>query len=85
MKIKLLSLMILITSAFIATGCDTDTEALEIQKLKTYDDQYYENLRAYKKSDHCLSFGWYAAYAPLEGVKGYKRSSIMGRKNCRAT
>jgi len=80
MKIKLLSLMILITSAFIATGCDTDTEALEIQKLKTYDDQYYENLRAYKKSDHCLSFGWYAAYAPLEGVKGYKDPASWGER-----
>ncbi|WP_321518612.1 glycoside hydrolase family 18 [uncultured Bacteroides sp.] len=80
MKIKLLSLLIFISSAFIITSCDTDTEALEIQKLKTYDKQYYENLRAYKKTDHCLSFGWYAAYAPLEGVKGYKDPASWGER-----
>ncbi len=80
MKIKLSGLLIFILSGFVITGCDTEPEALEIQKLKTYDDQYYENLRAYKKSEHCLSFGWYAAYAPLEGVTGYKDPASWGER-----
>lgn len=80
MKISLLGLLALASAAFVATGCDTDVEALEIQKLTTYDEQYYENLREYKKSDHCIFFGWYAAYAPLEGVGGYKDPASWGER-----
>ncbi len=58
----------------------TDTESLEVQKLKTYDAQYFENLRAYKKSDHSISFAWYAAYAPIEGVEGYKDPASWGER-----
>ncbi len=67
MKVKFTPLLILILAPFIVGSCDTETETLEIQQLKTYDSQYFENLRAYKKSDHCLCFGWYAAYA-TEGL-----------------
>ena len=61
-------------------SCDTEIEALEIQKPYTYDEQYYANLRAYKKTDHQLSFGWFAAYAPIEGVEGYKDPSSWGER-----
>jgi len=80
MKQKIAALWVLIPFLFIATSCETDIEALEIQELKTYDEQYFENLRAYKKSDHCLSFVWYAAYAPLEGVEGYKEPASWGER-----
>lgn len=80
MKVKLLGLLILILSVFTHTACDTDAEALDIQKLKTYDDQYYANLRAYKKTDHVISFGWYAAYAPIEGVDGFKDPASWGER-----
>jgi hypothetical protein len=80
MKIKIFSLLILAVFAFVLSGCETDIDALEVQKLKTYDEQYYENLRAYKKSEHCLSFVWYAAYAPLEGVEGYKDPASWGER-----
>lgn len=46
-------------------SCDSDwteAEAINIQKEKTYDKKYYENLRAYKQSDHAVCFGWYNAY-----------------------
>lgn len=79
-KIKLYALSIFVLSAIVFAGCDTDVEALEIQKLKTYDEQYYENIRAYKKTPHCLSFGWYAAYANIEGVEGYKEPSSWGER-----
>lgn len=41
----------------------TDIENLEIQKPYTYNEQYYENLRAYKASDHQVSFMWFADYS----------------------
>jgi hypothetical protein len=40
----------------------TDVENLEIQEPYTYSDQYYENLRAYKASDHQISFMWFSDY-----------------------
>ncbi|MGV8138037.1 MAG: glycoside hydrolase family 18 [Mangrovibacterium sp.] len=80
MKIRIFSLLILALSALVIASCETDIEALEIQKLTTYDEQYYENLREYKKSEHCLSFAWYAAYAPLEGVEGYKDPASWGER-----
>lgn len=44
------------------TSC-TDVENEEIQKPYTYSDQYYANLRAYKASDHQVSFMWFADYS----------------------
>lgn len=44
------------------TSCNTDVENIEIQKPYTYDDTYYENLREYKKSDHAISYMWFADY-----------------------
>jgi len=45
-----------------ATSCDTNIESEDIQNPYTYSDLYYENLRAYKASDHPISFGWFAQY-----------------------
>jgi len=80
MKIKLMSLLILISSLFVIVSCDTETEALEIQKLKTYDNQYYENLRAFKKSNHEISYAYYEAWSPVEGVSGYKDPASWGER-----
>lgn len=44
-------------------SCNTDIENLEIQKPYTYSEQYYENLRAYKSSDHQVSFMWFSDYS----------------------
>lgn len=80
MKKILYRTLIFILFAVMTVGCDTEALPLEIQKLKSYDEQYYENLRAYKQSDHTLSFVWYAAYAPLEGVSGYKDPASWGER-----
>jgi len=61
------------------TGCETDPVALHIQKPFKYDEQYYENLRAYKNTDHTIFYGWYAAYGNKEGVQAsYKQSASWG-------
>ena len=38
-------------------SCNTDIESLTIQRPLTYDDQYYQNLRDYKASEHEIAFG----------------------------
>ena len=72
MKTKITGLLTFLIGTFFFYSCDTDVEALEIQKLKTYDEQYFENLRAFKKSDHEISYAYYEAWSPIEGVTGYK-------------
>ena len=69
MKIKIYCLAsFLITLLFI--GCSTDPETLNVQKLKTYDAQYYENLRTFHASDHEISYAYYEGWSPVEGVSG---------------
>ena len=79
MRIKLISFLILLITLLSVTGCIKD-EALVIQKPYTYDEQYYADLRAYKKTNHILSFGWYAAYAPIAGAGGYKDPASWGER-----
>ena len=43
-------------------ACDSEIESVSIQNPLRADEQYYENLRNYKKSDHAICFGWYSAY-----------------------
>lgn len=45
------------------TSCDTDVETETIQGLKTYDAQYYKNLRDYHNSDHQIAYAYYASWA----------------------
>ena len=45
---------------FVVSGCDTDIEPEVIQAANTYNEEYYQNLREYKKTDHAICFGWYA-------------------------
>jgi hypothetical protein len=64
MKTKIyIFLTSLFVSAIIFCSCDTYPEAEQLLKPKTYDDQYYANLRAFKKSDHQISYGWYSDYS----------------------
>lgn len=57
---------------FVVSGCDTDIEPEVIQAANTYNEEYYQNLREYKKTDHAICFGWYAGYtseaSPSQGL-----------------
>lgn len=63
-----------------ALSACTDYEALDIQKPYTYDEQYYQNLRDYKKTDHEISYAYYEGYAPLEGVVDDKDPASWGER-----
>ena len=65
---------------FVLISCDTDIENMEIQKLYTYDEQYYTNLREFKKSDHEISYAYYEAWAPIEGTTGTKYPASWGER-----
>lgn len=67
MKFNILKAVIPALAVFAVTGCDDwttpepkdfDSPLTEIIK----DDAYYEALRAYKASDHSVSFGWYSEW-----------------------
>ena len=67
MKFNILKALIPALAVFAVTGCDDwttpepkdfDSPLTEILK----DDAYYEALRAYKASDHSVSFGWYSEW-----------------------
>lgn len=64
MKIRFIAPLILLV--LFAAAC-TKEKALVIQEPYTYDEQYYANLRAYKKTDHTICFGWFAAYRTGSG------------------
>lgn len=68
----LLAATMLMSAAFVS--CDTEEENIEVQVPNTYDEQYYANIRAYKKTDHCVFFGYYAQWAQAEGVEGWKEN-----------
>ena len=67
MKFNILKAVIPALAVFAVTGCDDwttpepkdfDSPLTEILK----DDAYYEALRAYKASDHSVSFGWFSEW-----------------------
>lgn len=56
-------LIVCLSVLIIGTMAGCKKEALELQKPYKYSDEYYANLRAYKKSKHQLCFGWYSDYS----------------------
>lgn len=80
MKTNIFTVMLVCLVAFMVSCEKQNTaEALQIQKPYTYSDQYYANLRAYKKTKHQVFYGWFAAYAHKEGVTAeYKKSASWG-------
>ena len=60
-KGSLLAILIITGSLFFITCKKIDP--IQFQKTYLYSDEYYENLRAYKKSNHPICYGWYSDYA----------------------
>jgi hypothetical protein len=78
MNIKLYGLVALLSG--VALSSCTDTERIEVQKPYTYDDTYFENIRAFKKTKHEVSYAYYAAWSPVEGAVGYKDPASLGER-----
>ena len=72
---------VLLTCITGLAGCKKNTtpENIQVQTPYNYSDEYFANLRAYKKTDHQVFYGWFAAYAQKEGVTAeYKKSPSWG-------
>jgi hypothetical protein len=63
MKPILFNILIILVCVIALSSCETDPLAEVMQKPYTYNDQYYANLRAYKKSDHQICYGWFPDYS----------------------
>lgn len=63
-------------SVFI-TACDTDAEIKDPANLTDPDrsEQYYEQLRAYKQTDHTVAFGWFGNWV---GAGASLENSLRG-------
>lgn len=69
--------------ALMTTGmasCDTEPEALDLQPLKEYSEEYYQALRDYKQTSHEICYVYYADWAPIEGASGYKDPASWGER-----
>ena len=75
---KLIFYNIIVATAILSMVSCTDWETAEAEifdKSMTEvvkSEEYYENLRAYKKSDHSIAFGWYSEW-----------EEEIGRASCR--
>ena len=56
-------------------GCSDWTEPEARDLTQHFPDSYYENLKAYKQSDHSISFGWFGGWNP---VSASTAMSLMG-------
>jgi len=80
MKFRIINVALYLFIASIYVSCDTDIENMEIQTLHTYDEQYYADLREFRKTDREVSFAYYEAWSPVEGVSGTKYPSSWGER-----
>lgn len=55
-------------AAPLLAACDTDIENADVIGPTTYDAQYYQNLRDYKKSDHQIAWGWFSDYTQMNSM-----------------
>lgn len=72
-------IMLLFTACLVNSACDdwTEMEVLHPESLvgTNFSEEYYANLRAYKKSDHAVTFGWYGNWT---GKGASLKSCMMG-------
>ena len=54
--------ILLLAVVAIMAGCDTEVENIVIQKPIEHDEQYYADLRAWKQTEHEVSYAYFASY-----------------------
>lgn len=61
---------------FVACEDQNEPTPIEIQKPFEKTEVYYENLRAYKRSDHQLAFGWFGGWTAMGASPAKYLSSV---------
>lgn len=59
MNQSLIKSVFLLVLTCIAFACESEIENIQVQKPIERSEQYYENLRTFKKSNHQITCGWY--------------------------
>ena len=62
---KLLKYCVLSLVVMLGYSCSNEIENIEIQTPYERPAEYYENLRAYKKTKHELAFGWFGGWSAI--------------------
>lgn len=62
---KLLKYCVLSLVVILGYSCSNEIENIEIQTPYERPAEYYENLRAYKKTKHELAFGWFGGWSAI--------------------
>ena len=75
MKKNIIRLSALLLAAAPLAACNDWTEPEAQDFTQRFPESYYENLRAYKASDHSITFGWFGGWDPKAATTG---SSLMG-------
>lgn len=57
--------IVLVTMLIAGCKKQTTPEPLSLQNPNKYSEEYYANLRAYKKTDHQICYGWYSEYSQV--------------------
>lgn len=75
---KYISIILLPALALLYASCSdwNDIEPQNIQKPIENIDEYYQNLRTYKKSDHQICFGWYGGWTGIGASRASRLSSV---------
>ncbi len=58
------------------SACEDTIENIQIQKPFPKTDEYYANLRAYKRSQHQVTFGWYGGWTAMGASKSKYLASV---------
>ena len=67
-------ILTMVLAALPLLGCDRNVEKLHIQNIRSMaiedsvNDQYFVNLREWKKTQHTVSYVYFARWAPAEGA-----------------
>lgn len=77
MKIlKKILLLCFLSFSFISCIDEVDPEPQKVGEAEPKGEEYYKNLREYKKSDHAVAFGWFGGWNTETPSTGSRLASI---------
>lgn len=71
-----LVIFVLVTISMVACDKFTEVKNLDLQVPKIGTEAYYQNLRAYKQSDHAVAFGWFGGWTAQGPDKSHYLASL---------
>lgn len=76
MNTKFINIIIVLLSTIAFYSCDTTVDNIVVQTPYKYSDQYYKDLRDYKKTNHQISFMWFSDFGAPQSSMGLRFSGL---------